>query len=445
MRLPTIPLAISLSMACTACKTTPEKAGSAIKHEVGRFDPVDSGAAAGQARPWMWVAVGRQYVETLPGVPPLAPEGFALQKRLQFWASRMHAHAIQQNPQLTNIPVPMVYLTTGGTDGSDNVLALAARVLNLVPLELSPDPVTNQIGNVVRINLNDFDSNEAFAYELTAASVYGQLSFRLQSLNDSTSCQTRSSTYCYERQVPQEWIPEFTRWLQVTNVSLFDSSPLNKILLKGYVTQTGGSFRSRARGIVTPVTANAIVVGRDFITDASEEGLIGALAHEMGHYLRAHSSVLDKQRHYGYPYAQTEDNLQTKPKPASVYNSSNGTYTEEQEADEIAVELLYAMGISHEPFVQQMLSRLRAGKDSRGAQSKGAWSASTCEEARLADWTTQPPVAMGNDQLHHSLCYRIFNLDREFKAHRYTLANKPSDAPQEEWESVKQEFISNVR
>jgi hypothetical protein len=52
---------------------------------------------------------------------------------------------------------------------------------------------------------------------------------------------------------------------------------------------------------------------------------------------------------------------------------------------------------------------------------------------------------MGNDQLHHSLCYRIFNLDREFKAHRYTLANKPSDAPQEEWESVKQEFISNVR
>lgn len=97
-----------------------------------------------------------------------------------------------------------------------------------------------------------------------------------------------------------------------------------------------------------------------------------------------------------------------------------GQYTTEQEADEEAAEWLAGMGLSPSHVVEAMHS-LGAGAD---AELGGmVLSQADCDDLWKRHWQASDGsyafVPIGDySEIHHSICYRMFNLEREIKAHK---------------------------
>lgn len=109
-----------------------------------------------------------------------------------------------------------------------------------------------------------------------------------------------------------------------------------------------------------------------------------------------------------------------------------GQYTTEQEADDLAAEWLADVGVKSDHVVEAM-RRLAIGSETR---MKGfVIGQKECEELWNSDWRTEDGdyryIPIGNyTENHHSLCYRMFNLEREINAHEYRpLGKEPQPGP----------------
>lgn len=109
-----------------------------------------------------------------------------------------------------------------------------------------------------------------------------------------------------------------------------------------------------------------------------------------------------------------------------------GFYTIEQEADEVAVELLARVGVSPDRAVHGWLQFMKAMESIRGVPSEssesGEASAEQCEQWLAQDFTEKDAsgvvhpvhVTLGSlSDSHHGGCYRLYNLWREVKSHRF--------------------------
>ena len=109
-----------------------------------------------------------------------------------------------------------------------------------------------------------------------------------------------------------------------------------------------------------------------------------------------------------------------------------GLYTTEQEADEVALELVTRIGFTKKQGIDAWLGFMRA-VDMRGlvdSASTGEASAEQCGawlENDFLDAAGDPvEVTLGSlADNHHGSCYRLYNLWREARAHRYAVVPAP--------------------
>jgi len=98
-----------------------------------------------------------------------------------------------------------------------------------------------------------------------------------------------------------------------------------------------------------------------------------------------------------------------------------GQYTSEQEADDVAAEWVNDVGISPKHVVDAMR---RLGRGTTTSLRGFILSEQDCDALWSRNWLDDSGkyafVPIGNyAQVHHSSCYRMFNLDREIAAHNY--------------------------
>jgi hypothetical protein len=117
-----------------------------------------------------------------------------------------------------------------------------------------------------------------------------------------------------------------------------------------------------------------------------------------------------------------------------------GLYTHEQEADDLALEIVTRLGISTDHALRSWIAYARAsdahtdeilgeGTSKRAAEEHGTVDAATCArlaENGFADGGKPVFVSMGIlGDAHHADCYRFYNLRRETMVHRYAVAAPP--------------------
>ena len=189
-----------------------------------------------------------------------------------------------------------------------------------------------------------------------------------------------------------------------------------------------------AGGIVTHLAANWIVVYEGMLEKTSEQ-LKATLAHELAHYYKAHQLVgqgYDFFYQIGQPKASKpldselfELASQVKQiKPADFYSSGRsvlkqahlnklGYYTAEQEADELALSYLSAIGENPKSMIDSLFDSLKSNSSednsSRSLPAGVVLGYQNCLNAYNAGFPEV--VGVGYYYVpHHSTCFRIYNL-----------------------------------
>jgi hypothetical protein len=195
-----------------------------------------------------------------------------------------------------------------------------------------------------------------------------------------------------------------------------------------------------------------------------EDRIISTLAHELGHFYRSHTNVPTDVVNYFYPLdtphahkppadprymEQTAKARQKLRDGSSGWNDENGLmrehglgfYTTEQEADEIALELMSKIGVPPGVAVDKVLNMLKTfGGDGIG------WT--ECSMLRDHGWKdangADVSVPVGDpSNAHHNLCFRAFNMTREINAHRYEPVARPS-APGGDWSLLFARLVTDL-
>jgi hypothetical protein len=130
-----------------------------------------------------------------------------------------------------------------------------------------------------------------------------------------------------------------------------------------------------------------------------------------------------------------------------------GLYTTEQEADNLALALATAIGITPEEvlagwaeFMVAIEKTIPSYYLEEYRKQEGGYDAAGCQALLAADFTTTDEsgakvpvfVPLGTlDDPHHASCYRLFNLWREQKLQGYVPAAAPEPAPGPDWAELK--------
>jgi hypothetical protein len=126
-----------------------------------------------------------------------------------------------------------------------------------------------------------------------------------------------------------------------------------------------------------------------------------------------------------------------------------GIYTDEQEADEIALEFMVKMGLPPEAYLEAHLNRFsNNATTSSGIIFPTEIDMETCAKLYKNNWkdengnTINVPVANFHSK-YHSDCFRIYNLDQEIKGHKYEASPNPpafNNPTGKNWEQIINEM-----
>jgi hypothetical protein len=115
-------------------------------------------------------------------------------------------------------------------------------------------------------------------------------------------------------------------------------------------------------------------------------------------------------------------------------------YTIEQEADDIAAEWVAETGLDPASTVEAMR---RLGEGSEPRMRGFILGSEECEKLRAKSWRNDNGgyvfVPIGDyAEIHHSVCYRMFNLEREIKAHDLERAEQKAPVlDSSEWTALQ--------
>jgi hypothetical protein len=218
--------------------------------------------------------------------------------------------------------------------------------------------------------------------------------------------------------------------------------------------------KSSTGGIVTKAAPNRILVFSGlFRALKSEDEFAAVLAHELAHFYRAHTADV---RPYNYCYKVSDESHGHRPKPDpqlddlcsrlrprinfSVEEATKrrlGVYTIEQEADELALELLSAAGIQPSSAVDAWFSLSQEMHSKTAAPESPALGMDECLKLRASAWRDDQGrdvfIPLGDYRdLHHSWCYRIRNIDRELAVHRYNV-QRQTWSSSNDWELIQRQ------
>lgn len=229
--------------------------------------------------------------------------------------------------------------------------------------------------------------------------------------------------------------------------------------------------------IIVRRTSHFISFNTEIFRHVTETEMLSIVAHELAHYYRSHGTAdgslfnffyrVDQHVSGSRPVADASLNdlgkkvLETSKKrlPPSesndvqdiveraslltvmqtAINQNLGQYTVEQEADELAVEWLAKLGLAVNSAIE---TQIKLSEKYFNTSNAAGWVTGTeCRKAFANGWIDsagQPmmvPVADWAD-IHHSPCFRAFNMDREIKAHKYSREGKQAQGPGASWETL---------
>jgi hypothetical protein len=204
------------------------------------------------------------------------------------------------------------------------------------------------------------------------------------------------------------------------------------------------AFNATARHI-TLTTGNILAL-------EDEDRIVTTLAHELGHYYRSHANMPSDVLNFFYRL-ETTNTQKTVPEAefaaqtervrkalreegdqdfsaenALMVEKKLGFYTDEQEADEWALELLANVGISGNVMVDKLLA-MQKERDRFPFSDIGNYKWAECTALREHGFKNAQgvfaavPVGDLSDP-HHSLCFRAANVAREIQAHAYAQSER---------------------
>lgn len=208
---------------------------------------------------------------------------------------------------------------------------------------------------------------------------------------------------------------------------------------------------------VTQAAPNWLIVTSGlFAVLPSEESFAAVIAHELAHYYRAH--VVKDVKHYNHCYRLNdpehkpviEQELQGLCRDLKAGRSRGGidaataatklglgVYTIEEEADELALELLTLAGIQPIKATEAWFA-LFEHADHSITQTEVPLT--RCKELFKNNWKDQNgnavAIPVGDyEDTHHSWCFRVFNTTNEIEIHGYTV-KRPLELNPFDWAEI---------
>lgn len=226
----------------------------------------------------------------------------------------------------------------------------------------------------------------------------------------------------------------------------------------------GGLTSRRGEKLAYYATATYVTFTTGFIMRMlTEDRVVATLAHELGHFYRSHANMPTDVVNYFYSLDAAHAHKPT-PDPRTIeqtarvrakirnyevdYTEENalmkernlGFYTTEQEADEIALELLANIGVPPNVAIDMMLELLKSTTESELLAGADAIPWAECVMLRDRGFRDADgklvTVPVGDPiNAHHNGCFRVFNMMRELSAHRYQLGPRQPIVG-EEWSTL---------
>ena len=275
---------IMSSMACSSDRPSP----SDVKHNLGQ--PVRSSRAsqfvqvdAEQYADVMAPLVGVNHRDILPPTHPLA-------KRLQYWLDAVDRQIRTSHPkELAHVPKPLIQVVK---DGTANAF-------------VAPAPVCFNVS--VKIPGSKGRSGH------TLDRVYVDLA-------DGTLSDFPEEVKCLES---ERGVDELREILADANGKMgdchYDVSDADQLLpSESCKVDESLAGVSQAERVVFMKTASAVTVFTGIVPLMTEEAMVAAVTHELGHYYRSHSTVQDSE--FGYFYKLAEKQPAKKPEPDPSLN-----------------------------------------------------------------------------------------------------------------------------
>lgn len=289
---------------------------------------------------------------------------------------------------------------------------------------------------------------------------------------------SRYEAPCKVDELSVSQLPEQIAWLSRVHPSCkLEINKDSTLSISGCERDSSISNVVKAKGLVFQAMSNWLIVDLSMFTILStEDHLVSVVAHELGHYYRAHLAASSKMHSFFYSLDQRiwgqrphpDENLleigegarsvaqiamslsrQKMELPIEILNPllaarerKVGYYTLEDEADELGSEILWDLGIAPAAAVDVRMIIGEYGQKERNLLP-GEISIDTCKVLHGNDWHTPDdlplsavPVADFLD-LHHSACFSAFNLSREVSAHGYDIPRQVRPTSPGNWPGIK--------
>ena len=131
----------------------------------------------------------------------------------------------------------------------------------------------------------------------------------------------------------------------------------------------------------------------------------------------------------------------------AIFSEANkrrlGHYTQEQEADELAIELMARLGLDPAAMISMLMRVLLEDRLEGATPMPGVLTYAECDKALSQGFKTFVPIGDYPDS-HHSSCFRAYNSFREMEIHRDEIAGVRPRTPlirlePSEWAKIRAE------
>ena len=405
------------SLIVVSCKTV--KPEATVKHTLGDVSWSDGR--------WTYLELDRASFIHMNNSSYL-PESHVLSVKATEWVRRLHAAVIATYPQkMANIPHPQIIVMKKSSPD-----AFAARKRNVsykVNVKLSLENVPNEVPkqtNPLYFNT----SNNALAHNIFPPEITVPISNAL----DYATWFTKIHYPCS---------------LETTGNTEVPLAYGAQCALESYLKLSDYSAE-----FVTQAAPNWLIVTSGlFAVLPSEESFAAVIAHELAHYYRAH--VVKDVKHYNHCYRLNdpehkpviEQELQGLCRDLKAGRSRGGVdaalaatkvglgvYTIEEEADELALELLTLAGIQPMKATEAWFALFERADHS---VTQTEVPLARCKELFKNNWKDQNgntvAIPVGDYQdTHHSWCFRVFNTTNEIAIHGYSV-KRPLELDPIDW------------
>lgn len=289
-----------------ACRSLPDE-DAAVKHEAGQ--PVQGTDA------YFWHATKRDdfFQAALSNLKPMqpsqaVPEKDPLSQRLQYWIDQMHAEVLKLKPQLKNVvPKPSILVLP---DRIPNAFVTGIPVCLDAPVDFStlagptiPSGTATEVNEVVL----EFDRVQSPYIDI--------MSFRPKNCIDAPLGKNVAAFVSY-----------FNRSQSVCRLEYKGG----KILVTGTACGRDVVATTAKKASFTPSASLIVVSTPMFNLVKTEPQLVSIIAHELGHYYRAHGVLSQIKGNYDYFFV--EEATRAPHKPTAVAD----TVSLQQQASELS-------------------------------------------------------------------------------------------------------------